>query len=112
VFFVAFVKESLSESWFKYVEETPCRRAIASVESIICGPMFAIVLRKNDAPLVELQAKDVGRELGVQSGVDFVVVVRVWGLLPRPHLCASSMVLSYNSIDSEGSVLGEFVESM
>jgi hypothetical protein len=47
--------------------------------------MFAIVFRKMidhllsecQLPLVELQAKDVGRELGVQRGVDFVVVIRV-----------------------------------
>jgi hypothetical protein len=55
---------------------------VASVEPIICGPIFAMcsermidpIMSESQLPLVALSAKDVGREPGIQVSVNLDVV--------------------------------------
>jgi hypothetical protein len=62
--------------------------------------------------LVGLQAKDIGHELGIRVAWILLLLFGFDGLNPRPHLCALSMILSYNFIDPQGSVFDEFVDNI
>jgi hypothetical protein len=82
--------------------------------------MFAMVLRKNDwsydvrMPLPPwLYFKR--RKSDVNWGSRVAWISMSFGfdeLNPRPNFCASSMVLSTNSLDSEDGVLGEVVDTI